>query len=100
MKKWDVFLANVPFEECIQSKIRPVVILEISDTQVIVCLKMTGQPPRQNEYVLRRWKDAGLHKPTTVRLSKRLVLNQKLILKQIGCLHALDILEIEKRLSL
>lgn len=99
MRRWDIYLANVPFEDTPESKVRPVVILE--DGVVFVdCLKMTSQPPRQGEYVLQKWGEAGLRKPTTVRISKRLELGPDAFLKRIGSLHPIDILEIQKRITL
>lgn len=97
--KWDIYLADVPFEDLPQSKLRPVIVLEGSAV-VVECLKMTSHPPRPGEYVLRKWEEAGLRKQTTVRLSKRLALSHCSFLKRIGSLHIIDIVEIEKRLSL
>lgn len=99
MNKWDVYIAAVPFEDLPQTKIRPVVILDV-ETGAVDCLKMTSQPPRPGEYVLKRWKEAGLHKQTTVRTSKRLELPPEAFTKHIGSLHLIDIIEIEKRMSL
>ena len=93
-KKWDICLADVPFEDLPQSKVRPVLILGAHTNISVDCLKMTGQPPREGEYVLQKWKEAGLLKPTTVRLGKRLNLEQKRIHKKIGHLDKTDILNI------
>ena len=100
MTKWDIYIAEVPFEDLPQqSKLRPVIIL--GESAVLVdCLKMTGQTPRRGEYVLQKWKEAGLHKPTTVRISKRLALEKCALRKRIGSLQPVDILEIQKLLSL
>lgn len=99
MRKWDVYLANVPFEDLPESKKRPVIIL--GDSVVAVdCLKMTGHPPRRREYQLKRWQEAGLMKPTTVRVSKRLCLSPDAFLKKLGSLHPIDILELQRILSL
>lgn len=99
MTKWDIYIADVPFEDEPQSKVRPIIILEAS-TVLIDSLKMTGQPPRPGEYVLKKWKEAGLLKPTTVRVSKRLSLKPAALKKRIGSLHPIDIIEIQKLLSL
>lgn len=99
MTPWDVYIANVPFEDLPQSKPRPVVILADS-VLVVDCLKMTSQPPRRGEYALQKWREAGLLKPTTVRISKRLLLNHSALLKRIGALHPIDIFEIQKKISL
>lgn len=99
LNQWDVYLADVPFEDLPRTKVRPVIVLE--DSVVIVdCLKMTSQPPRPGEYVLKYWKEAGLLKQTTVRISKRLELKPQAFRKYLGTVHILDRLEIEKRLLL
>ena len=49
---------------------------------------------------IKMWKEAGLKKPTTVRISKRLLLKPDAIRKHVGSLHPIDMLEIQKRLSL
>ena len=99
MTKWDIYIADVPFEDLPQSKPRPVIILE--DSVVLIdCIKMTGHPPRRGEYALQKWQEAGLLKPTTVRVSKRLALSPRFFRKRIGSLHPVDIIEIQKRLSL
>lgn len=99
MSLWDVYLAKVPFEDIDKTKIRPVLIIE-EYAYIVSCIKMTSQAPRPGEYVLKKWKEAGLKKETTVRLSKALWLSKDLILKKIGHLHPIDILEIEKRINL
>lgn len=98
MSKWDVYLANVPFEDTAESKIRPIVILDDSAV-VIDCLKMTSKSPRLGEYVLQKWSEAGLKKETAVRISKRLSLNSATLIKKLGSLQAIDIIEIQKRIT-
>ena len=46
MMKWDIYIADVPFEDLPETKLRPVVVLE--DSVILIdCLKMTSQAPRQ-----------------------------------------------------
>lgn len=98
MSQWDIYLANVPFEDVPQSKVRPVLVID--DTAVIIdCIKMTSKPPRRGEYVLKDWENAGLHKQTAVRISKRLRLEKARLIKQIGKLQLNDIVEIQKLIS-
>lgn len=99
LRQWEIYLADVPFEDLPQSKLRPVIILE-DGTVLVDCLKMTSQPPRPGEYLLQRWAEAGLRKPTTVRLSKRLALPPAAFRKRLGELDLVDIFEISKRLTL
>lgn len=98
LRRWDIYLADVPFEDLPQSKLRPVIILG-HEAILVDCLKMTSQPPRPGEYVLQKWAEAGLRKPTTVRLSKRLALDPTAFRKRIGALDLVDIFEISKRIT-
>ncbi len=95
VKRWDVYLAYVGFEDTEDFKTRPVLIL--GETALLLdALMMTGQLPRPGEYALKYWSEAGLNKQTTVRISKRLRLSEEAVIKKIGSLHPADILEIEK----
>lgn len=98
MRKWEIYLAEVPFEDMPKSKTRPVLILEDS-ALFIDCLKMTSQPPRSGEYVLKKWAEAGLDKQTVVRVQKRLVLPPEAFIKRIGVLSAIDMIELEKLIT-
>ena len=41
MTKWDIYIADVPFEDLPETKLRPVVVLE--DSVILIdCLKMAG----------------------------------------------------------
>ena len=51
MTPWDIYIANVPFEDVPQSKLRPVIILK-DFVLTADCLKMTSKPPRRGEYAL------------------------------------------------
>ena len=98
VKKWELYLAKVPFEDMPVSKYRPVVILENKGTTVL-CLKMTSKPPREGEYILQEWASAGLLKATTVRISKVLSLPKENFVKRIGFLALKDIIEIQKLIT-
>lgn len=97
-RKWDILLADVPFEDIEETKLRPVLVLG-GEAHLLDCLKMTSQQPRSGEYVLKNWSAAGLHKSTTVRLSKRLDLDKCRVRKKIGALHPVDIIEIQNMLK-
>lgn len=48
MMKWDIYIADVPFEDLPETKLRPVVVLE--DSVILIdCLKMTSQATRPGE---------------------------------------------------
>ena len=97
-EKWDICIADVPFEDLPESKVRPVLVLE-KEAAVIKGLKMTGQQARPGEYKLVKWKEAGLKKPTVVRVEKKLQLPKQNIRKKIGHLLPVDIVGVQKAIS-
>ena len=103
MQKWDIWLANVRFEDNPEeSKLRPVLVID-KQNMFILSFKMTSHTPRQNfygEYSIKYYKEAGLVKPTVIRLSKKLLLLENEFIHQIGRLHPYDINEVYKILNL
>ena len=97
--KWDIYLANVRFEDIDESKIRPVLILGDNEFMSVDCIKMTGQMPRTGEYVLQKWREAGLRKPTVVRIGKKIRLSKDDFIMRIGRLDVIDIVAIEQLLT-
>ena len=99
MSRWEIWEADVPFEEGKGSKLRPVLVL--SQTELLVLsLKMTSHEPRiktiEGEYEIYRWKDAGLAKPTVIQCSKKLKLDHSRFTgKQYGRLSAVDIIGVQ-----
>lgn len=102
MQKWDIWLANVRFEDNPEeSKLRPVLVID-KQNMFILSFKMTSHTPRQNfygEYSIKYYKEAGLIKPTVIRLSKKLLLLENEFIHQIGRLHPYDINEVYKILN-
>ena len=99
MRKWEIYLAYVRFEEIPGGKPRPVLVIDDNIAYPICCLKMTGHEPRRGEYALIRWSNAGLDKPTTVRIQKRLNVKADDFIKKIGSLDPVDIVNIESMLQ-
>ena len=90
--RWDIWIAKVEFEEGAGFKIRPVLIIDGTRCYVL-SLKITSLMPRtqfSGEYQIIEWKEAGLMKPSTVRISKRLNLPADSFVKKIGRLTELD----------
>ena len=90
--RWDIWIARVEFEEGTGSKIRPVLIIDGTRCYVL-SLKITSNDPRTQfpvEYQIIEWKEAGLMKPSTIRISKKLNLPADSFLKKIGRLTELD----------
>lgn len=92
-KRWDIWLADVMFEDLDCSKIRPVLVIDGTDCFVL-SLKMTSKGPRvecSGEYQVKQWKEAGLIRPTVIRISKRISLTPDSLRKKIGVLQDMDI---------
>ena len=97
MKPMDIYIANVPFDERDDSKVRPALVIEVGRECVMV-FKITSQYQhksaqiKQLYYSIQNWQDAGLKKQSYVDTHKLYRLNKKLVFskKPIGKLTALD----------
>ncbi|MEI6083521.1 MAG: type II toxin-antitoxin system PemK/MazF family toxin [Verrucomicrobiota bacterium] len=90
VKFGDVFICAFPFTSGQFSKPRPVLIL-LDLGQDCLIARITSVPHADKlDVSLTQWKQAGLEKPSIVRLA-RLVTAEKTLLKtKIGCLTAGD----------
>ena len=100
IKAWEIHWAFVKFEDSDEVKRRPVLIINESRA-VIVSLKMTGTDRGDNirEYRIDEWMEAGLSKPTSVRLDKILYLQKSDLDGKIGELQERDKLRIGLRMN-
>ena len=100
IKPWEVWFASVRFEDSPEVKKRPVVVTSSGEIFVLA-LKVTSHAPRNvwGEYALQQWQAAGLKKPSTVRIEKRLRLEYRDMVHKIGRLHPLDIMAIQRILA-
>lgn len=93
MERWDLYWADVPFEDDpSQKKLRPVVIMRDMVVYVLT-LKVTSHDKRENdpyEYELLEWQEAGLYEPSVVRI-KLSQLKPEAFHGRIGRLSAADI---------
>lgn len=100
--KWELWFADVYFEDNPTiSKKRPVLVLSRTEA-IVLCNKITSHAPRlncQGEYQLKDWKNAGLLKPSTIRLSQRFKLNIDKFIFKIGRLSSSDVLAIIDELN-
>lgn len=102
MNKWEIWLAQVAFEDFPERhKKRPVLVLQ-TGTVVILSTKITGHEPRSycwGEYKIIDWRGAGLVKQSTIRLSKRFGLSSDAFIRKLGDLQPIDRMNIEKLLD-
>ena len=96
--RWEVWAANVKYEDSNTIKPRPVLVLADRGTYVI-CLKMTKTAPRRGEYLLKEWQFVGLRYPTTVRIGKVLHMQARDLKYRIGSLCPLDMASIQTMLA-
>ena len=100
--KWELWWADVRFEDDLSVvKRRPVLVVE-PGVYFSICLKVTTHQPRpefQGEYIIKEWKAAGLSKESTIRISKRLRISSKSLVKKIGMLQMIDIYCVQKMLA-
>ena len=92
MKKGDVILLSFPFTDLKGKKIRPALILFVSDLDVIVTFITTQfkwQTP--NDILLEPDQFNGLKKPSLLRLSKITTVDKDLIHGKLGELNESDI---------
>lgn len=98
LRRWDIWLANVPYDGQPVSKPRPVLVLDDDNLDVFV-FKMTKTPPRsnfENEYPVIDWRGAGLRVQTTIRGGRRLRISKDAFIHKIGTLKAIDILNVKE----
>jgi mRNA interferase MazF len=99
MKKGDIILLSFPFTDLKGKKIRPALVLVVSDLDVIVAF-ITTQFKWQNscDILLEPNEANGLKKTSLLRLSKITTIDKDLILGKLGELDSLDMQTINKNL--
>ena len=100
MEKYDVYLANVSYidsENNINYKIRPVMILD-NNTVIPLANPITSHVPRlymNGDYWIQDWQEAGLTRPSTLRLNYIVDDSNGELLRKIGHISDEDIANIE-----
>ena len=99
MDRYEIWSAKVKFEDSSEVKERPVLIW--NDQTFLIAYKMTGTDRGDNleEYRIRYWKEAGLTKPTSIRLRKVLKLEKSDLIRKIGELDRRERLTFELRIA-
>jgi mRNA interferase MazF len=95
--KWEIWLAHVMFEDGTALKKRPVLVIS-PELAYIISLKITTHSPREEfegEYQIIKWREAGLKKQSTVRVSKILKMTANDFIHKIGILSPNDAYEVQ-----
>lgn len=106
-ERGQVIVVNVPYTDGFGVKARPALVVSARDfhrklPDIIIC-PITSQPryhhrPGPGDHPLRRWRKARLHHPSTVRVSKLLSVDKRLIKSTLGTLASEDLGAIESLL--
>lgn len=99
-KPWEIWWAYVSFEdEEAEGKERPVLVLD-GDIVYVIALMITSHEQRNlyGEYDVTKWQSAGLKKPSTIRVTRRLQLQESDLIYKMGDLHPFDIVMLKRYL--
>lgn len=96
---WEIWWAEVEYENHEDSKRRPVLVIS-ADEVYVLSYKITSHEARNQwgEYEIVQWKTAGLPKASTVRLAQPIKLLRPMLKKKIGTLSLADIEAISIRI--
>ena len=87
----DVYICLFPFTSGREVKPRPVLVLRDLDPDCLIC-RITSVPHQGFlDLAIAHWKEAGLEKPSTVRLSRLVTVEKSLLKLRIGRLAADDL---------
>lgn len=95
-KKWDIVLLPFPFTDLTAAKKRPGLIIspdEYNDKSDVIIAFITSKldlEHRLGDYRITQWKQAGLPKPSMIRM-KFATIAKVIIIKKLGKLTSKDI---------
>jgi len=92
----EVFVCVFPFTSGQSSKARPVLVLMDLAADCLVC-RITSVPHRGFlDLPLSYWREAGLEKPSTARLSRLITVEKTMLRVRLGRLHRDDLSCVKK----
>ncbi len=80
----DLCLAEIAFTDASSSKVRPVLVLGVDGTDLIVAPLTTRLPLNDSEVELFRWAESGLLARSTVRCARIGPVAQSLVVSVVG----------------
>jgi len=97
-KAWEIWLAQVRFEDSSQIKLRPVLVVPDGHGSFLM-VKMTKSEPRsQYEHRITEWQWSGLSYETIIRTGKFLSLGEPDMIHKLGDLHPVDVTGFQTKL--
>lgn len=98
-EQWDIWLAEVKFEQDpTKSKTRPVLVIDNTNIFYIEAAQITSHEPREYDlfdYKIKALESCGLKKASTIRLDHKISLVERNMIKRIGKLSRLDIIQVQ-----
>jgi mRNA interferase MazF len=97
----DVILVRYPFTDLTGSKVRPAIVVSAShESNDLIFVPLTSRTSglKSGEFVLTDFQGAGLNVPTAVKRGLHAI-DQRLVLKSVGAVTALDMEEIDRSLA-
>lgn len=93
----EVYLCRFPYTDGVGSKVRPALVLFEFGEDVVVC-RVTGRLRVGSMNVaINDWSQAGLLKPSIVRLDKIITAERAVFIKKLGMLSNGDLEEVRGR---
>ena len=86
----EIWLADIPFTSGAASKLRPVLVLWVDASDVVVAAVTSAVPRSTTDVALQDWSAAGLRVPSTVRLSRLDCLEGRLLRRRLGPVSQAD----------
>lgn len=86
----EFWVADIPFTDQTASKKRPVLVLWLDASDVVVAAVTTASPRSVRDGPLSDWQASGLRAPSTVRLSRLDCLEQALLVHRLGGISPQD----------
>ena len=86
----DVVTVEFPYSDLQGRKKRPGLVLAVDENDALLARITTRQPRDFADVLLANWSDVGLPKPSTIRLTKLVTVDKRLILRRVGRLGAAD----------
>jgi mRNA interferase MazF len=89
-KVGDVVSVEFPFSDFQTRKRRPALVLDSGAVDLLMA-RVTTRPPREpSDVALSRWSEIGLPRASTIRLTRLIAIDHRLVHHKIGSLHSDD----------
>jgi mRNA interferase MazF len=86
----DVIAVEFPFSDLQTYKRRPGLVLVAGEMDLLIA-RLTTHPPREpSDVAMKRWTEIGLPRASTIRLTKLVTIDHRLVHHKIGRLHPED----------